>query len=584
MYEQTLSRIGSQAEEDVELAEMVLFWIVCARRPLTVLELQQMYAMRTMTDGDDDDDILTLDEDDLPDGDSLTGVCGGLVIVNGDSGVVRLVHYTAQQYFETAHASRLPTTKIEITKISLSYLTLSNFSAGICDTDVTMSERLRRFPFLQYASCFWGSESSNIDYSVLWPAVRRFVENTVAVEVANQAQGIPFHRSKHWSQEIPRAAPALVVVASFDLPDILRRLVADGYGVLEETGSDRETPLIRAASRGLSRNVEALLGLGAAVNVYDYAGETAIHRAVGRGDEDTVKLLLSAGADIKITAAANWTVLMSAVSSGRLEAVRLLVEAGAQLDANTEWGDSALSLATRNGQEAIANYLADAGSTLPNSIAGGRASVVASRKGLAQLVRRLTADYVPVARMGLWRQGLDARPVLSGLREEDSGAAEGGGEATRGEGTHWSEVFDGLEYARGFRRRYQLLQFIGKGNSADVYGCKDQVTGVVYAVKVFNVQKALEARYNVSFMRDFHHPAIVRAVNIFAPDETEKIYLVMELVVGGELFDYIIANEKVSEKQTRKVFLQLLSAVNFMVGSIYYLSPSMRLTETNSTV
>ena len=64
------------------------------------------------------------------------------------------------------------------------------------------------------------------------------------------------------------------------------------------------------------------------------------------------------------------------------------------------WGDSALSIATRVGDEAIANYLADCGASLPNNIAGRRASVSASRKGLHTLVRRLTADYQTVAEQG----------------------------------------------------------------------------------------------------------------------------------------------------------------------------------------
>lgn len=58
---------------------MVLFWNVGVRKPLTVLELQRMYAMGTLI-SDDDDDELTLDEDDLPDSDSLTGSVEALLL------------------------------------------------------------------------------------------------------------------------------------------------------------------------------------------------------------------------------------------------------------------------------------------------------------------------------------------------------------------------------------------------------------------------------------------------------------------------------------------------------------------------
>lgn len=68
-------------------------------------------------------------------------------------------------------------------------------------------------------------------------------------------------------------------------------------------------------------------------------------------------------------------------------------------------------------------------------------------------------------------------------------------------------------------------------------------------------------------MRDISHPNIVRMVDLFAPDETDKIHLVMEFVAGGELFDYIIMEKKISEARTQKIFLQLLSALDFIVSA-----------------
>jgi ankyrin repeat protein len=148
-----------------------------------------------------------------------------------------------------------------------------------------------------------------------------------------------------------------------------------------------------------------LLRLGAAVNACDYAGETAIGRVAGIGSKAVVRELLSGSADISLKTAGNWTVLMSAISGGNnIEIVRILVQGGACLTDETGWGDTALNLATRSGQEDIANYLADAGATLPENAVGRRASVVATQKGLHQLVRRLTINYAAVAHGGLQRQ------------------------------------------------------------------------------------------------------------------------------------------------------------------------------------
>ena len=328
IYEQALHRLQSQAEEDVELAELVLFWVVCARRPLTVLELQQMYAMATLPEGE------TLEEDDLPDGDILTSVCGGLIVGSAEPNSIRLVHYTAQQYFERVYEDRLPMERSRITRIALAYLRLPNFSGGVRETDDSMSDALRRYPFLTYAAHYWGSDVSELSLDVIWEDVHGFLSNNNAVDLASQIWSLPEHRHRHWSQEFPRRVPALVLAASFDLPELLQRL-AKGDHNLEGRGTDGETPLIRSAKLALTRNVLALLELGAQVDAVNSAGETALEGAAGSGKAAVVEILLKWGADVSRSASRDWTLLMVAVSSGSIEAVRLLVEAGAKFWSRT---------------------------------------------------------------------------------------------------------------------------------------------------------------------------------------------------------------------------------------------------------
>ncbi|KAI9205847.1 kinase-like domain-containing protein [Polychytrium aggregatum] len=65
----------------------------------------------------------------------------------------------------------------------------------------------------------------------------------------------------------------------------------------------------------------------------------------------------------------------------------------------------------------------------------------------------------------------------------------------------------------------------------------------------------------VRLMRLVHHPHIVKLYDVA---ETEKeIILAMEFVEGGELFDYIVAHKKVNENVARRVFRQILSAVDY---------------------
>lgn len=71
-------------------------------------------------------------------------------------------------------------------------------------------------------------------------------------------------------------------------------------------------------------------------------------------------------------------------------------------------------------------------------------------------------------------------------------------------------------------------------------------------------QKIRREIYN---LRRFRHPHIIKLYEVI---ETQTdIFLVMELVGGGELFDYIIQRGKLSEVEGRLCFQQMISAVGY---------------------
>lgn len=413
-YSDAVQRIYNQAPELVEVAESVLFGVVCAKRPLSVLEIRHVYATLELPDG------AFLEDDDLPDGEILTSTCGGLILVDAESQTVRLVHYTAQEYFERSHTQALAAARLSLSSISLTYLTLPNFSDGPCATDAAMARRLEQYPFLDYASKYWGEDIGRLSATEaqgLWPKIARFVADRAALDVASQTQNLPRIRYTRWSQEYPRNVPPLVLAAGFDMPEILRRLItAEGHDI-ESHGSDRVTALIRAAACGLVGNVRVLLQHGAELEAHDYLDETALHKAARRGAEDVVKALMDAGADINARSP-DWTTLISAVTNGNVKVVKMLVHAGADLSAETLWGVTALTVALSNCQEPIATLLADHGAVLPRNSAGRRASMIASRKGNHQLASRFAADYETVAARPLERQTSAVIGGLGGIQEE----------------------------------------------------------------------------------------------------------------------------------------------------------------------
>jgi hypothetical protein len=86
-----MERVERQGPNSVQFAKQVLSWITCAKRPLTTMELQHALAVVI---GESE-----LDEDNLPEIEDIVSVCAGLVTIDNESGILRLVHYTTQEYF-----------------------------------------------------------------------------------------------------------------------------------------------------------------------------------------------------------------------------------------------------------------------------------------------------------------------------------------------------------------------------------------------------------------------------------------------------------------------------------------------------
>src|ERR1700735_5439720 len=68
------------------------------------------------------------------------------------------------------------------------------------------------------------------------------------------------------------------------------------------------------------------------------------------------------------------------------------------------------------------------------------------------------------------------------------------------------------------------------------------------------------------------HPNMLCLKDTF--DEPNAVYLVLELAAEGELFNWIVIKQKLTEEETRKVFIQLFQGVKYLVSLEYssYLS------------
>ena len=60
------------------------------------------------------------------------------------------------------------------------------------------------------------------------------------------------------------------------------------------------------------------------------------------------------------------------------------------------------------------------------------------------------------------------------------------------------------------------------------------------------------------------HPSLLCLKGAF--EEEDGVYLILELAAEGELFNWIVMKQKLSEAETRKVFVQLFQSVKYLVS------------------
>ncbi|KAL9259030.1 CBL-interacting serine/threonine-protein kinase 6-like protein [Drosera capensis] len=114
--------------------------------------------------------------------------------------------------------------------------------------------------------------------------------------------------------------------------------------------------------------------------------------------------------------------------------------------------------------------------------------------------------------------------------------------------------------------KYELGRMLGHGTFAKVYHARNVQTGKMVAMKVVGKEKVIrvgmteQVKREISVMRMVKHPNIVELHEVLA--SRTNIYLVMELVRGGELFAKV-AKGRLKEEAARAYFSQLVSAVDF---------------------
>ncbi|XP_023533187.1 CBL-interacting serine/threonine-protein kinase 3 isoform X1 [Cucurbita pepo subsp. pepo] len=115
--------------------------------------------------------------------------------------------------------------------------------------------------------------------------------------------------------------------------------------------------------------------------------------------------------------------------------------------------------------------------------------------------------------------------------------------------------------------KYEIGRTIGEGTFAKVKIAKNSENGEHVAIKILDKEKVLkhkmaeQIKREIATMKLIKHPHVVQLFEVMG--SKTKIFIVLEFVTGGELFDKIVNHGRMTESEARRYFQQLINAVDY---------------------
>ena len=350
-YDETMNRIRRQEKGFCDLAIATLSWVSLAISPLTLRELQCALSVEP---GD-----TAMDEANFVIQETLTSACAGLVVVDHKSQIVRLAHYTVQEYFDSQKDVMFLDGQKLLATTFLTYLSFDVFSnwrlekAGSSrwysqppsslaapDESQTYSHC---YPLLGYAASHWHEHAHSSEGATVQSLITGFLERTEKLTALLCFMGMRHDMLPLKEPLFPQSIHGLSIAARYGFTDAVKALLhLEGYcaeqrsrikaQALSLAAFYRQSSAVRilldgntiapaAVSRVLSfmytpgiappggcEVVEILLNHGAEPNTVLYK-RPLIHYACGSNNVQLASLLLSHGADVELRDLANGTAL-----------------------------------------------------------------------------------------------------------------------------------------------------------------------------------------------------------------------------------------------------------------------------------
>ncbi|KAF7343797.1 NACHT and ankyrin domain protein [Mycena sanguinolenta] len=382
-YSVALQRIDTQNEDDRKIAYSALSWVTDAKRPLTVDELLVALAVEPETHELDEENVATIGE--------ILSLCAGLVMVDEKLKVVRLVHYTTQEYLDKIQAEKFPNAQTKIAHTLLTFLTFDGYPVSTWPLDNLP-------PLVEYSQYCLAHAAESPDDQLREILLKFFGRADQWLKVLNGAGSEwnyhwrfpPWNYSDRPSQLSPLWIAAagnlvqtvtsllnkgpvvggnteLVVASYYGHTEIVCILLENGADVNAEGGKYHRTALQAAAGEGHTGIVCMLLKKGADINAEGRESHvTALQAAAARGHTEIVHMLLEKGADINAKGGLyHQTALQAAAAGGHIEIVHMLLDKEANFSTErSKYYETALRAAVAGGHIEIVHILLEKGANV----------------------------------------------------------------------------------------------------------------------------------------------------------------------------------------------------------------------------
>ena len=382
IYTDAMHRIQAQEPGERRTAFRILGLVTRAQRPFALKELQHALAVIDFQSdyGDAQEDF----QDGIDQPKRLLGSTSALIVLEEKETQVRLIHRSLEEYLLMQENDKwCPRADLEIAKACMNYLDLVLPQTHYGDEYYV--DKNKQFPFLQYASQYWGDHVriASEDDKDIRASAQRLINDPLRRDACLQAAWVTNPGGRD-TWDVWRSVDRLHISAWYGLSSYLQEMDPAHGSVDVVEPKYGQTPLMYACRKGHFDIVRHLLSLAASQQLVSARGRTALFEAILGHHGASYRLKASSNhckvvnllvcefpENLKINFIHNQefdrTALMLAARLGDVDLVKILLQ-HPEIDVNLQDlnGMTALYLAAREDHYEVTQLLLDANALVDN--------------------------------------------------------------------------------------------------------------------------------------------------------------------------------------------------------------------------